>query len=114
MSYATLAGLFLLAAVVVAVVLRVAARRSLTPLALITTIVVLAALTAVFDSVMIAASLFHYDPSQLLGITIGLAPIEDFAYPLAGAILLPTLWGLLTSRGHRTELTGPDSSGESR
>ncbi|MFK4791515.1 lycopene cyclase domain-containing protein [Microbacterium sp. ZW T5_56] len=103
MSYAALAGLFLLAALLVAAVLRLVARRSVVPLAVAVTLAVLSVLTAVFDSVMIAARFFHYDPDQLLGVMIGLAPIEDFAYPLAGAILLPALWVLLASRRERTE-----------
>ncbi|WP_024819154.1 prenyltransferase [Arthrobacter sp. 31Y] len=58
----------------------------------------LAVLTAVFDSVMIGMELFHYDASHILGLKIGLAPIEDFAYPLAGAVALPGLWMWLTRK----------------
>ncbi len=50
-------------------------------------------LTAVFDTVMIATGLFHYAPTQLAGVHIGLAPLEDFAYPLAGVLLLPPRCG---------------------
>lgn len=56
------------------------------------TAIVLFVLTAVFDSVMIGADLFHYEPELILGITIGLAPLEDFSYPLAGVLVLPALW----------------------
>ena len=43
-------------------------------------------LTAVFDNVMIAAGLFDLRPAtHLAGLRIGLRPVEDFAYPLAGA-----------------------------
>jgi len=59
------------------------------------TAALLVALTAVFDNIMIAAELFHYAPERLLGISVGLAPIEDFSYPLAGALLLPALWIVL-------------------
>lgn len=52
-------------------------------------------LTAVFDTVMIAVGLVAYDPALLIGFRVGLAPIEDFAYPIAAAILLPSLWALL-------------------
>ncbi|HKU35285.1 MAG TPA: prenyltransferase [Paenarthrobacter sp.] len=62
------------------------------------TFAALAVLTAVFDSVMIGMDLFHYDDAHLLGAKIGLAPIEDFAYPLAAALLLPGLWLWLTRR----------------
>ena len=58
----------------------------------------LAILTAVFDSVMIGMELFHYDASHILGVKIGLAPIEDFAYPLAGVVALPGLWMWLTRK----------------
>ncbi|MBT2585157.1 prenyltransferase [Arthrobacter sp. ISL-95] len=58
----------------------------------------LAVLTAVFDSVMIGMELFHYDASHILGLKIALAPIEDFAYPLAGAVALPGLWMWLTRK----------------
>lgn len=49
-------------------------------------------LTAVFDSLMIHADLFYYAGEFISGMRIGLAPIEDFAYPIAGVLLLPVLW----------------------
>lgn len=74
------------------------------PAAVLLALGALLLLTAVFDSLMIGAGLFHYDSAQLLGVTVGLAPIEDFAYPVAGALLLPALWALLrTGRGRDTE-----------
>lgn len=48
-------------------------------------------LTAVFDNLMIAAGLFTYPEEHLSGLRVGLAPIEDFSYPLAAAFLLPAL-----------------------
>lgn len=68
-------------------------------IAVFATIVVLFTLTAIFDNVMIAAELFHYAPEQLYGISVGLAPIEDFSYPLAGALLLPALWIAMQNGG---------------
>lgn len=61
-------------------------------------LVIVFILTAVFDNVMIAIGLFSYDPAHHLGILIGRAPIEDFGYPLAAALLLPALWGLFAER----------------
>ncbi|TFD03534.1 MULTISPECIES: lycopene cyclase domain-containing protein [unclassified Cryobacterium] len=52
-------------------------------------------LTALFDNLMIGAGLFSYDPEHISGLFVLLAPIEDFAYPLAAAILLPALWTLV-------------------
>ncbi|MCU1584250.1 MAG: lycopene cyclase [Microbacteriaceae bacterium] len=54
--------------------------------------------TAIFDNVMIGVGLVDYDPSRISGVYVGLAPIEDFAYPLAAAVLLPSLWILLGGR----------------
>ncbi|XVX19972.1 lycopene cyclase domain-containing protein [Actinomycetota bacterium] len=57
-------------------------------------LVVLFALTTVFDNLMIAAGLFDYGTEHRTGILIGRAPIEDYAYPLAAVILLPAVWQL--------------------
>jgi hypothetical protein len=38
-----------------------------------------------------------YSAAHTSGATLGLVPIEDFAYPLAALLLLPALW-LLTRR----------------
>lgn len=56
------------------------------------TTVVLFILTAIFDSVIIGVGIVDYTSANLLGVSIGLAPIEDFSYPLAGVLLLPALW----------------------
>ena len=53
---------------------------------------VLFVLTAVFDSLIIHFGIVAYDTSKILGIYIGKAPIEDFAYPLSGVILIPYIW----------------------
>jgi lycopene cyclase domain-containing protein len=60
--------------------------------------VVLVILTAVFDNLMIAADLFTYPEHLISGIRIGLAPIEDFAYPICAAFAVPALFTLLTPR----------------
>lgn len=63
--------------------------------------VALLALTAVFDNVMIAVGLFSYDPDSLSGPHLGNVPLEDFAYPVAAALMLPALWVLLRGRERR-------------
>lgn len=55
-------------------------------------------LTAVFDSLIIGTGIVAYDDGQRSGVTIGLAPIEDFLYPLAGVLLLPAVWGVAVRR----------------
>ncbi len=64
--------------------------------------VVLVLLTAVFDNVMIAADLFTYPEEHLSGIRIGLAPIEDFAYPVCAAFLVPAVFCLLPVKEPRS------------
>lgn len=59
------------------------------------TAAVVLVLTAVFDNLMIAAGLFTYAPDMISGALLGLAPLEDFAYPVAAVLLLPALWILL-------------------
>ena len=58
----------------------------------------LAVLTAVFDNVIIGTGLVAYTDEHRSGLTLGLAPVEDFAYPLAAAIALPALWHVLAWR----------------
>ena len=67
------------------------------------TALALCALTAVFDNVMIALDLFTYPPTHLSGVRIGLAPIEDFAYPICVAFLAPAVLALLTPSRERPE-----------
>lgn len=98
MTYAILSAVFLMIAIVIALIAgRCVPRVGIAALALAA--VGLLVLTAVFDTVMIAAGLFGYADGLTLGPVIGLAPVEDFAYPLAAIILLPALWAKLRS-GH--------------
>lgn len=62
--------------------------------------VVLVALTVVFDSLMIAADLFRYDDAALLGVRVWLTPVEDLAWPVVAALLLPALWALADGDEH--------------
>jgi len=104
MTYALICLPFLVVAVVFAVV----AARGLPPgqrrrrwAATGLAGVLLLVLTAVFDSVMIAAGLFAYADGTRLGPTVGLAPIEDFAYPIAAVLLVPAVWTLAHRRDGR-------------
>jgi hypothetical protein len=46
---------------------------------------------------MIGVGLVAYDESLLSGLFIGIAPLEDFAYTLAIAAIVPCVW-MLTER----------------
>lgn len=76
--------------------------RGRTLLACAATLVGLTLLTVVFDSVIVGAGIVGYDGSRILGVRIGAAPVEDFAYPIAAAFALPALWCLLPHRSRRT------------
>ncbi len=58
--------------------------------------VVLLVLTAIFDNLMIQAGLVVYPEEHLSGLRIGVAPLEDFSYPLCAAFLVPAVFTLLT------------------
>ncbi|MDJ0348548.1 lycopene cyclase domain-containing protein [Cryobacterium sp. PH29-G1] len=95
MTYLILNAVFLVVAALVAAVALL--RRAISVrfvLSVSVALLLTLLLTAVFDNLMIGAGLFSYDPEHISGLFIGLAPIEDFAYPLAAAILLPALWVL--------------------
>lgn len=61
----------------------------------IVTFIGLLILTAIFDNFIIWAEIVGYDTSKLLGIYIGIAPIEDFMYSILAIIIVPTLWNKL-------------------
>ena len=100
MTYALVSAGFLAVAVVAGILLaRRAGKPGLRWAAVGIAAAGLIVLTAVFDSVMIGSGLFSYAEHLISGIRIGLAPIEDFAYPLATVIALPALWAVLTRAG---------------
>ncbi|WP_203582461.1 lycopene cyclase domain-containing protein [Microbacterium hibisci] len=63
---------------------------------------ILVILTAVFDNLMIAAGLFTYPEHLISGLRIGLAPLEDFAYPVCAAFLVPAVYTLAERAGSRS------------
>ncbi|MDJ0455865.1 lycopene cyclase domain-containing protein [Arthrobacter sp. NQ7] len=98
MSYWALNAVFLLAALAAGTAAAFALKgraRSRALAAAGGTAAVVLVLTAVFDNLMIAAGLFTYAPDMISGALLGLAPLEDFAYPVAAVLLLPALWILL-------------------
>lgn len=101
MTYPQLALGLVAVAVVVRLVADVLARRSGHRIPLVPTVVAavaLTVLTAVFDYAMLAAGIDDYSRLHASGLTLGRAPIEDFSYPLAAAVLLPAVWELTRRR----------------
>lgn len=62
---------------------------------------VLLATTAVFDNLIIGVGLVAYDESRILGLHIGLAPIEDFLYAIVAVLLAASLWHILRRKESR-------------
>lgn len=62
------------------------------------TLALLLLLTAIFDSLIIAANIVAYDSEKILGLTIGSAPIEDFFYTILVVFMIPALWRKLGAR----------------
>lgn len=104
MTYLLLTAGLMVVALLVRVAGELLARRRGRRIPILPTLVtaaVLVVLTAVFDTVMIAVGLFEYSPAHISGIHIGLAPIEDFSYPIAVAIMLPAIWEFTAKRDPR-------------
>jgi lycopene cyclase domain-containing protein len=110
------AGVLLVLGVVVVPVL-----RRLRPLPLVAGALLLVVLTVVFDTLMIAADLYVFDPDLILGVYLWGAPVEDLAYALAASMLLPALWTWLgrrsaprSARGDGAAPSGAAGAGDDR
>lgn len=105
-SYLVVAAAFLVPALL-AYLLIPPRPRGRDALTVLITVGVTGALTAVFDSLMIATGLFTYSPDRISGVRIGLAPIEDFAYPIAAALVCTALWRRATTSDDHPAEEGP-------
>jgi lycopene cyclase domain-containing protein len=101
-NYWALNAIFLAVVALVAIGAAVRIRSTKPWVAIAITLGVLLVMTAVFDNVMIGVGLVGYEPSLISGAFIGIAPLEDFAYAVAAAILPPSLWMLLPARERET------------
>jgi lycopene cyclase domain-containing protein len=94
MTYALLNLIFIVPVLIVLFAYRWLAQWS----TLCYTLVALLLMTAVFDNFIVGSGIVAYDPSLLSGVFIGFAPIEDFAYTIVAAVLIPMTWWWLGSR----------------
>lgn len=69
--------------------------------AFIATLFILLALTTVFDNLIIHAKIVAYNADKLLGLFIGLAPIEDFGYTIVACLLVPIVWSIFNKKESR-------------
>lgn len=84
MSYLGLNSIFLGAVIALGLALR--KQLPWRAICLATGILVIA--TAVFDNIIVGTGIVAYDENLILGVKIGVAPIEDFAYALAAPLLI--------------------------
>jgi len=80
--------------------------------ALVWTVFHLCLITMVFDTAMIAADLYVFDESKILGVYLWGAPLEDFAYAIAAGLAMPVLWTVLESRAGGRAPSGRAPAGE--
>ena len=97
MTYLIINAPFLaIAATVLAVAVWRGARPAVFPW--VVAFFVMMILTAIFDNAIIGFGLVDYNDALISGIRLGLAPLEDFAYPLAALLMIPALWHLLAPK----------------
>ncbi|MEN9956806.1 MAG: hypothetical protein RIR46_414 [Actinomycetota bacterium] len=94
MTYLLVNAAFMVLAALVAVPLLWGTRM----LALTLTLLALLGATAIGDNLIIAFDIVAYDADKIVGLLIGLAPIEDFAYSVVAAALVPGIWLALERR----------------
>ena len=71
------------------------AHKHLSTRGMLAGLVVVLALTALFDPVIIGLDIVRYNPEKLLGVYWLNAPVEDFAYAIVAVPLVASLWHLL-------------------
>lgn len=74
--------------------------------ATVVTAALLVALTVLFDGVMIGADLFRYGATALAGPRVWRVPVEDLAWPLAAALLVPSVRALAGGRPQEVRRDG--------
>ena len=57
--------------------------------------------TALFDNLIVGSGLVAYDESRIIGVRIGVAPIEDFLYAIVAVLVTASVWQILRRRDSR-------------
>jgi lycopene cyclase domain-containing protein len=55
-------------------------------------------ITIVGDSFIVASGIVDYDLTKILGLRVGFAPVEDFAYAIVAVALVPVIWNSIAKR----------------
>nr|WP_240934509.1 lycopene cyclase domain-containing protein [Cellulomonas sp. IC4_254] len=85
--------------------------RGMRPGPVVGAALVLCVLTMVFDTLMIAADLYVFDPDKILGVYLWGAPLEDFFYAVVAAVAMPVLWTVLERRSAGRGAAAPAAPG---
>jgi lycopene cyclase domain-containing protein len=88
MTYGDMNLIFLVIAGIATWVIKSRFRCFTTPMVLLPMLI----LTAVFDNLIILAGIVDYDTTKLMGIYVGVVPVEDFAYTVVAVLLVPAIW----------------------
>jgi lycopene cyclase domain-containing protein len=88
MTYGDMNLIFLVIAGIATWVIKSRFRCLTTPIVLLPMLI----LTAVFDNLIILAGIVDYDTTKLMGIYVGVVPVEDFAYTVVAVLLVPAIW----------------------
>lgn len=81
-----------LAFTAIAVLLFIIIRPSFRPKPLALAGLSLLLMTALGDNFIVGAGIVDYDSTKILGIQIGVAPVEDFFYAVISVLLVPAIW----------------------
>ncbi|MFM5903882.1 MAG: lycopene cyclase domain-containing protein [Microbacteriaceae bacterium] len=76
----------------IAVVLFIIIRPSIGPKPLALAGLSLLMMTALGDNFIVGVGIVDYDSTKILGIQIGVAPVEDFFYAVIAVLLIPAIW----------------------
>lgn len=88
MTYGELNFIFIAVALIAAWIIKSRFRCFTTPIVALPMLV----LTALFDNFIVATGIVAYDTNKLVGVNVGVVPIEDFAYTVVAILLIPTIW----------------------
>ena len=94
MTYLWLNLIFGVAAIAVALFFA----RGTNARSILVTGLVLLATTALGDSLIVGSGIVAYDPTKILGLRVGFAPVEDFAYAIVAVVLVPVIWNATAKR----------------
>ena len=92
MTYGDLNFIFITVTLIATWVIKSRYRCFTTPIVALPMLV----LTAIFDNFIVATGIVAYDSSKLVGVMVGVVPIEDFAYTVVAILLVPTIWKAMT------------------